>query len=557
MSQGFKLALSLVFFTVAIILLITHTTGSLYPGLPLMTIIGVIVVLIIYAFTNIGQIRTVLCLCLLAVASRLWTFIFPASMIRFDPDSYAVKSQVIVNTGSLEATISGFYQSAAMFPLTGSIATLIFGIPVDKSYSIYPIVVGLALPLFAAVLARRISKSKIVGPIAAAIVTAGAASTIFAAAPIPITLAAIYVAATIITLTVAPTQFRLQKALVYLLFAAAAGLTHKISLFLLTGILVTYTIYTGVVTVFGMEIKNKKMGVISLITISLLIVQWFYLTDFILGAIYQISAVVLTEVRNVGTTNPSAAIRATRPLIISLQNNAFYLLSLLFGGFAGIYVFRDFYQWRVRLLQSAALITVVVTLPSAVMGSGPGFQRIYIYASVFVAALISVAIARIVSWEIVRGDLRWKHRIAIAVLIVLVIVNPLSVIATPDYPGTSRQYLTEQEVTGKTWTNNYVSVIVYRDLYYGDEVVDFKRAAEGPTWHQEQVPNPWDPGLLNEELYNGTLPSKDYQVVSLRTDVTYYRLRGGDYRLQWNPIAKMDTKSNRIYANGGVVTYVE
>ncbi|MFC7202649.1 hypothetical protein ACFQJC_03925 [Haloferax namakaokahaiae] len=550
MAKSAKLAASVVLLSLSLHVLGSHVIGYLYPAVSIALIIGVIGILLVLVATDLRSSKAVYLLAGLSAFHRVWLYTFPASMMRFDPDAYAVRSQVIINTSSIDTVVGDFYHIAAAFPITGAVTSLITNLNIDAAYAIFPLILGFVLPLFAAILACHVVPSKASAPVAAAIVTVGAPSTTFSIAPIPITLASIFLTGAVAVAVLAPTRLRLRWIILIMVFGVGATFTHKLPLLILAGISGLFVVYTKGLRVVNSEVRDSYGNMLTGLAGSLLIVQWAYATNYLQDGVFHIFELVGVSVANGNVTAPLAAERLSQPMLVSLMNNIFYPLLLEVGGVAGLLFIREYRRRNVRMLQAAAGVAVLLTVPSVVTGLGPGFQRVYIYGSAFVAALIAAGLTK-VEWT----DSRWRQVFAATAVVAIIISNPLSVAATPDYPGTPRQYLTAAEVEGKQFTDDHTEGVVYRDLVYGDEVVDFEAASRGDDWHQRQVPNPWDPGLLSSELYNGTLLTKGYERVSLRTNVDVWRLRGGWYRLDWNPEQSLNKVYNRVYSNGGVVTY--
>lgn len=551
MNNNLKVSLSVVLLSLSASILVSHTTGNLYPVVSIALIVPSVFVLIVHARSDMSPIYTSLIFAFIGAAHRAWIFIFPSSLMRFDPDAYAVQSQVILQQASLEALIDGFYQIASIFTISGAVSSLMTNLPIDNAYVIFPLVIGITLPLFASVLSRRLKFNETGGVFAAAIVAVGAPSTRFSTAPIPLTLAALFMCGCVICIVLITCSARTRYIFCFSIFLIASGATHKIPIFLLSCILILFIIYTKCCEyVSHSNFLNKSEYYLALLVVSSLVLQWSYITQYLESATFSIIEVLRITNSQPPLPEPAAATQVSRPLIISLINNSYFIFLVAFGGAAGVYFFKEYYRRRTRLVQASALVTVCVTLPSAFLSVGPGFQRIYVYASPFVAALIGGATS-----EKVFSSFSQRNIITTIAILCLLISNPLSAAATPDQPNFPRQYLTPEEVEGKHWSNDHISNVVYRDLFYGDEVVDFKRAARGDEWYQNQVPNPWDPGLLSRELYQGTLVEQNYDTISIRTQVKYFRLRGGSYQLRWNPEAELNVKYNRVYANGGVVTY--
>ncbi|AQL42258.1 hypothetical protein BV210_05815 [Halorientalis sp. IM1011] len=473
----------------------------------------------------------------------------------FDPDAYAVRSQIIAITGDLSAIAPDFYGAAAAFHVFGAEVMLITGLPVDLAYAVFPFLVGLVFVLFAAILSRRLTSDSDAPIIAASVAAVGASSLFFGMAPTPLAVAAIYLTGSVVILmTNINRQLDLQYILPLGLFLLAGAVTHKIPVMLFAGIGAVLVGYSAVLHWIGIHRSPGTMWIVAALGIAALALQWIYLLGYSERAVLKIFSIVgLSELPiSFEVVQPAAATVVESPLIVSLLRQLYLPATVGAGGIVGLVLFRRYDDSRVRLLQAAAGVTVSAALLGLV-GSGLGYQRVYMYGAVFVATLIGVGLARLLHSGRVS-----TRTVAAGFLLVILLANPLSSTAMPDYPDTPRLYLSAEEVEGKQFANHRIDQTGYMDLYYGDEAVDFKQAARGGIHHQKTVPNPlWHPGLLNNELINGTLLNYEYQYIAYRTDVEVWRLRGNWYRLRWEPEQTLNanTSYQRVYDNGGVTIH--
>jgi len=548
-----KLAVAAACLTFSAGVLYTHLTNTLFPGLPVGTAVAAVVLFSGVYLDRHQPTLGIAVLVVLALAYRLYSFAFPASMMRFDPDAHAVGSKVIMLTGDLSELVDTFYQIVALFKILGAEAALITGTRIDTAYSIFPVIVALCMPLFAAVLARRVSMDTRAPVVAAAVAAAGASSVKYSTGPVPLTLAAVYLAGFVMVMTFAYHDFDWQILVTLGIFASAAAFTHKIPLLLLIGVAVVLTVYSGIYE----QVKDRTVSNlgprIAVFSTLFVVLQWFYVTVFIEDAVYQIFGLLGLVGTSVNLTTPAAAALVDPPLPVKLRNLSYFFITTSIAALAGAELFRRAGNRNVRIVQSAAVVTVGISVPGLFLGSAPGFQRIFVYATAFVSTLVGVGISRFA-----KAEFPSTRSIAAFTVIVILIVNPMSVTATPDFPGTPREYLTADEVGGKVFSNQYIDEVVYMDLFYGDETVDFGRAARGANYQQQTVPSPeLHPGLLSRELTEGTLLQQNYQYIALRTDVDVYRLAGGRYRLTWQPEQALNKSQSyqRIYSNGGVAIY--
>jgi len=530
----------------------THGTGSFFPELPFAVAVSSVILYTSLFINRDNVILGVLSFTGLSVLYRAYLYLFPASMLRFDPDAHAVRSQIIVQTGSLGGIVPDFYHNAPVFHILGSVTSLITKLPVNISYVVFPIIVGILMSIFAAVLAKHMIKSTQAVLPAVAIGAVSASTIKYSVGPIPMTLAAMYFAGCIITILLYRRSHNSRYFIIFALFSIAAALTHKIPILFLVAFLSILSAYT----VAYKKVSKQSIQLVSpsllLSAFVLLALQWIYIADFLPTFGRLTGAIIFATGESlVSQPDPAAAIFVDPPLLIKIRNLAYFFVSTGVAAVIGLYLFRHAKNMNVRILQTAALVTVGITLPSLVFGTNPGFKRVFVYGSIFVAVLIAVGATHISNLSIPGAK-----KTSVVVVLAILIVNPLSVVATPDFPGTHRTYFTQQEVDGKHFMNSKVPEKVHLDMYYGDEVFNFSRAAGGDDRHQRTVPNVEDSSILmSKELTDGTLLEQNYTYIGLRTDIDIYRLKGGRYNLTWDPEQALNQSYQRIYANGGSTVF--
>lgn len=529
----------------------THYFGALYPGIAVGGALASIILYFGLLRQPLSDVKVIAAFLSLGLAYRVYSYLFPASMMRFDPDAYAVRSQVIISNGGLSEIVEGFYHTAAVFSVSGAEVSIITGLPVDDAYVVFPMIVSVAAPLFVGVLVRQVTDDTfaIVGAVGA--VTLSASLIQYSNGPIPITLAAVYFAAFVLILVHTSGLPSMRLSILLFLFVFAGSLTHKIAVLLMAGTLLFLYVYSILSVQKSADELRPPKSLLALTTLVLLVTQWSFLTTYFASAIALTTDIVkvFTSVEATGLTSPAAATRVAPPLSVEVLRVAHYLLPVAVGAVGGVILFKYHKHGRIRSLQSAALVSAGITLPGIITSAAPGFQRVYVYAAIPVAALIGVFIGKLSNRTVVRRGLG-------VCIVFLLVLNPLAAAATPDQPGTPREYLTAQEVSAKEFGNRQVPGIVYADLFYGDEAVDFPAAAAGSEVNQRQVPQPqWHPGLIDSGLKNGTLLSKGYETIAYRTKVDVYRLTGGWYRLNWNAQEALMQNYHSAYDNGGVVIF--
>ncbi|WP_424016485.1 hypothetical protein ACOZ4N_11315 [Halorientalis pallida] len=538
----------------------THTTGTLYPGLTGGLAVAGIVLLVTVLRTDANYDISLTFLITLGLLSRVYAFLFVSGLVRYDPGREAVKSQVVIATGGINELAGTFYTQAAGYNLIGAEAAIVSGLPVQDAYVIFPIAVALTLPVFAAVMADRISESKDGGFISASIVTLGGVAIQFSVAPIPMTIGSLFLASAILVLISNEVNYDLRTIILLVAFTVAAGITHKVPILLLTAIAGAFIVYSSAARFLDDSVSIRAGVFLFGFSVISLVLQWLYYTDYVTRAlllIFQTSSGVPGGGEAAGGILAASSGQGAPFRIPRLQRAVYlmyYFLPVTVGAIAGLWLFRSFRKDNIRFLQVVALITVGFSVPGIVIGSAPRFRRVYIYGTVFAATLIGVGV---VSFR--RSNFPGAKVASVAVVGLILISGPLSPIVAPDGPKKADRYLTEQEISGQLFVNEHISRTVYMDVFYQEKRANFSRAAAGPDYEQTGIPV-WGYhrfGYLHDSLLNGSLAEMNYTYVALRTDVQIYRLLGGQYVLYWDPEGAMNRSYNRIYSNGEVAVYRE
>jgi len=408
----------------------------------------------------------------------------------------------------------------------------------------------------AAMIAYRVSGDSNAGVIAAAITSINPSLFKFSVAPIPMTLAGVLLTCAIALLFIDDFRSSYRYVGLFALLVWTAAVVHKIPIFLLTAIGGIYMIYSGIAQ-WRQQEQSLNLGVfIFLFGFCILIVQWLYFTSFFGRALENIF--VSVQVDRAELTETAIEVGGVSRYATSLEVSIFHLspllLTLLIGAFAGLELFRRRGDRNVRLLQTSAVVLAGVSIPGLFIGAAPGFKRVFVYLAPIVAALIGVSAVRLRS-----SSLPGRKLLVGIVLISLLGISPVTTVGNFDHPDAHRQYLTEQEVAEKQFSNQHATETVFRSYYYQAEKIDLERGAQGIKGEQKGVNNfrLQEYGYVAIEFFNSSLVAKDYAYVALRDDVSLYRLPGGRYRLRWNPENGLNNTRARIYDNGGSTLFYQ
>ncbi|WP_227379073.1 hypothetical protein [Haladaptatus halobius] len=557
----FAVSLSTLAFTFGI--LHSYTSGTLSPGLPIGTAVAVVGLfsllwsesrwLPLTAFVSLGALY------------RVVAFVIPSTFLNFDPDAHAVRSQIVMQTGGTQHLVGAFYGSAAAFDVHGAIVALLAGLPIEDAYVFFPLAIGIVIPLIAVLTVRTLLRKIEISPhyktiaigCAAALGAVEASTIQYGAAPIPVTYSALFLGcAILVTISYESTQ-RLEFFALLVPLSLAMLMSAKVPLLLFTVILLVWIIIDQVM-IARYAAPKRRLSKFPLLFSVLLLLQWMFVTEYFSFGVGVFA--VLSDLVAIGDTGIPPLPAATRynPSLLSKILGLSNILSLLVAsGIAWLYFSITRSPNRnAHPILAACAVTVAFIVPDLAFGTGPGFQRVFVYAAPFICAIIPAAVVLIIDRQPTPSNQFLRRGVmTCGIIFILVLANVGSMSATPDRVGGTRYYLTQPEISGKHFSHAYISEDVYMDVYYGDEVVNFSRAARGPIYHQYTVPNPWNRPLLSHELLTRSLLAQHYQYVAHRTTVDVYRLSDGRYRLTWNPGRVLDKHYNRVYSSGAVNLY--
>ncbi|WP_082224565.1 phospholipid carrier-dependent glycosyltransferase [Halolamina rubra] len=162
-----------------------------------------------------------------------WTYLmfqFPASLIGIDPDWFAWQILRVGESGGIDVIQSEFYSSAPLFIIKGTVYYLISGLEVAPGMMIYPITLGITIPILTYVVAMRVWRDKRVSLIAAILMISEPTTINWAIYPIAQSLALIFVILAILFVVIYETTGDRRMFLLLLLTVVAMVFTHKLPL---------------------------------------------------------------------------------------------------------------------------------------------------------------------------------------------------------------------------------------------------------------------------------------------------------------------------------------
>jgi len=491
------------------------------------------------------------------VAYRIYTFLFPASLISFDPDKMAIMSQLIISNGELSELNSRFYSEAAGFQILGSVTSFATGLPVNDAYVAFPLVAGIVMPLLVGSITRHVTLSDDAALVSIALSSVAGSSLKFSVAPIPLLVASIFVVGFVVVLVVSDVRPLSRHVMLLITFLAAATIMHKLPVMLIFGGVTSYIIYTVIVARVNGSISYRLGPLIVALPFVFLIFQWVMYTQFFESALFLGLELIGNEqllTDSTGRVNPpSAATKLSLSFYDSLLSILYLPLTVIVAALAGGLLLRRYDEDRIRVLQAFAL--VVIWPPGlALLSNGPSPIRLFVYGTMFCSVLVGVLYARLA-----ESSVSLLQAGKVALVIILIVTNLTSPAVWPDSSDRHRNYLNQTEVEAKQFINDRATNTVYADPYFKFKTVDHDITSnEGKNeFKQRGIPmgDLYRNGFLYSELLNANFSGRKYETVALRTSVDIFWMIDGAYRLDWEPEVELGRTHSQVYNNGNVVVF--
>jgi hypothetical protein len=560
-----KIWLCLFFIGASIAIVGYHDVLSFYPLWP---VTGGVLCLSILVFAlkagpEFDTKQIIFSLVLVALFYRVGMFLLSPSLIGVDTIKHAVQIQWVVESGTSDVLTDFFYRNAAAFQVYSAEVAILTGLRADHTLVVWPLLVGLFVPLMVAGIARGFSvpgDRRVVVAVAGSLSIAGTSTIWFGVAPVaqliglPLLLVAVY--ATIQYLKMG----RLAHLIVLLAIFPVLLFAHKLP------ILVIVTWFLGLAASthslrldsFVRDMSRRLMA----ISVTVLVIQWAYLTEFLRPAVLNGVSAITTLVTRTGAFGGGAPTSSHAVLVSSSMVAAILdkinLIILPVGFLAAviltIYCLRYRNPGLVALLSVLAPMSVLVALGTFGSLTG-GSMRYLLFDESLLAITIAVAIA--ISHHYLRSRNQRTtaavRQVAVIVVILVVIAQFGAANAAPDHTDTPRLYLSSQEIASKHFETEHVPGTVYSDRYYATFVVDPTVPVRRGDAAARSLA---DPGELTDALRNATIVEEQYPYVTVRESVEIHRLDGGRwYRLTWNQETVLSATYNRVYDNGAVSSY--
>lgn len=570
--NAFKVVLSVVFLLIGGTIYASHMANQLYPWVGLGMLCSIVVLLLGW-FSENGSYSDSLYLGIvvfIAVGSRLYIYLFPASMIGIDPDSYALVIQKLMEQGSIDviASWSNFYLNAPIFLIQSAVVGIVSDLTAPLAISIYPLLVGVLFPLTAYILTRRLTDERMpAGARTAASITGiGAISVHFSFWPIAQTLATAIWVVLVLAILRYLIDWDTRFLLLSLLLLTAILFTHQLpstTIVVSMFVLLTILLIDNGINIIKMkvsDISGRLTGFSSIrssITVILLIFGILLYMQFSFTGLFSSLLVKFSLLTDSGSTSAlyQAPISYTHAVpvgdslesILVERGHGFVLLPL--SGIAWAAIFYARRSTPARFILSVTATTTMFMAASLIEPGIGNLPRHLFLAEPILAVLVAVGFVVVVP-SILDKERRSRLRtVSKWLLIFIVITQGISVAATlPDSPGSSRVYLTESEVVAKDFANNYPEGNVTTDFFYSSMYTPemIRRTAKSNIKRYNQ-----------SKLFNGKIAFFNSRYVLIRTQIDIYRGDQGPYRLNWEPEIYLSQKHNKVYSTGHVVLFAK
>lgn len=488
-------------------------------------------------------------LIILAVAYRLRIFLFPASMIGQDPDTYAIQIARVLEAGETSAITFGFYKQAPLHILKGTITGLITALSAPAASVIYPIAGGVAIPLIAASLAYRLRPNiPETTVLVTGVVSVLGYSTRFSYWPVAQSTGVLFLLFTLASIFAYANAGGKRWLILGIVTMLGAVYTHKLSA-VATTLSVIGAVLLGIMhpaTRRSNEVRRLATGAFLIIAL-LTAVQLLFVTGFIRAVVFQLYG---PSISGSPPPNPGLAIDP-----YTFTDRVFALSYVILMGLISGLMWLGL-CWRTVKNQGPpqdilllGFVSSLAALVIVLYPAGVNPVRTIFYVEVLLAVLIGIGGYWVVaeSASSFRPLARYAAIIGIFALLISAGVSPT---AAPDWDTLNRNYLTAEEVEAKEWGYQRVPGAIAADQYYAGE--------SPPTRIQRRESNS-DIDFSKFESRTSMYLNNDFRenqplTVAYRDCIEIYRSKSGIWKLTYDPELVLEHSYNRVY-NSGCVSY--
>ena len=553
------------FLSFAAVVFTSHADGKLYPWLGIDILLLAILLILPVFFIQIEDHISIhlFVIIFFSISFRVFIYVFPASMIGFDPDRYALWVQGIIETGSIDVISGPFYSDAPLFDILPAVFGLLADIAAPSGMMLYPLLIGLLFPLTSYLIVRRIaSKPTIKIALAAAVVASvGRMSLTLSYQPISQTLGALLWCGFLLVVFAYISTHDIRHFVLTTLLFISLTLTHKLPPTLIVAIFIGFFLFNYVNktpvlypyfkrTQKGMGSKTLKPSIVILTLLSLLIlyIQYFNFGGLGQQMIVRVSLLAGAE-SNTALYQSAATYTSAVPVqqqLLDIFLRRGYLFVLPLSGVAWLLVACNKRRPEHYLLLSIAAVTTLFMIGSLIDPAVGSISRSVFLAEPVLAALLTIGFLDTPPSLLKKTNVS-KHiyTLGFLLLIVVIVAQATSIIvALPDQPGDSRTYLTKGETSGIIFSHEYGTDNTSADTYYASET-----PIELIQKYESSRIQSYDPQVL----FNSNLSRLENKLVLYRSGIDIYRSSNGDYKILWDPNKRLSQQFDRIFSNGEVI----
>lgn len=567
--QNIHIKISVIILSCSIFLsiILSYIDSNLWPSLNIVVSIGVVGITGFIIYGSISHPSFLVVPIIIGIFFRTYTYMFPASLVGYDPDSYAILIQGIITTGSTDIISSTFYGTAPLFHILGGTMGVISQIPATAGMMIYPILSGIIFPLIAFLTARSLIDDRLAsqraGLISGLLASVGSSSIAFSYQPIAQLLAAMLWLVTTYIIICNLSSWSSKHTIIMTFLFTAIIFTHKLPLPVTVLSLFSTVSLTYISDrLFDMDILPHSRPAVSA-GIFILILSILYV-----GVSYTLLTNTIENValRFTPTAGETAAFYTTR--------SSYEAAVPIGGGIIQIAINR---LHGLVLLPIAGLAWTILSL-SIVSGGGLS-QRMYptiivltttaVGVSLMIITLfsqtVSVSVARFllpvepfIIATIVVGFSKSNNLRAFVVLVLIFSQLFSGGIISPDYPKTegnlinpdgTEMYLDKKSIHSKKFGYKYINNRIYTDFWLARETIPsnintYTSGSNSGIYRSFAV----DP------LLNGRLKTKGYDFILLRNKDTF-RTVNGWYKITRDPVTQVNTSYHKVYDNRRATLY--
>lgn len=545
MEQG-RIVAIVACWLIAAAALISHQSDSLWPAIPVVALAIAILLVGLTLYTDSPVALILVIVVGVAVFVRLFPALSVPTLPGNDPHKYAVAVHSVLVHGTTDNIPLSFYRSAPAFITVPATLSDVLGISAWDGLTAYPLLIGILLPLLAFILARRFWNDNVVGLLAALLAGLAVEGVRYAVQPNANMLAALLFGLLVFGM------FRYirfgagRDFAVVMVVSAALLLTHKLAPVMLIGFVVLTAITQRFWLTEGAEfshslIHHKASGALIGLAVIGGVIQWAYITDFAAAAVLRLISLEASAVATTTPPPPEAAQPVSDTILHIVHRRMHALVVLPVAGVTWLFVA---YQ---RDTASTALIAATVAMgalmPIAIVDPA-AINPVRVYFSLELLLVVLVAVGCVALFR--RGG--GTRHLAVVLLVGVLVAQAGSAFFVADVPTENREYLSQQEIEGKAFTQATTGRIG-SDWFYSDQAAHVERAGSEREWR-----------AIHQELFDGDPSGAGTEYIAYRTDAEPYRIYrpwSGRWVLTYDAERKLDSAQHRVYTNQGVVIYTD